>query len=65
MACARFCAVRGRSKLRMWGAVRVSADARRVEIALGLCGILAYGVHASNYVPRRQADAAEVRDADR
>jgi hypothetical protein len=29
---------------------------RRWEIALGLFGVLAYGVHAAHYVPRRQEE---------
>jgi hypothetical protein len=29
---------------------------RRTEIALGLCGVLAYGVHAVHYVARRQEE---------
>ena len=32
------------------------SPSRRTEIALGLCGVLAYGVHATHYVPRRQEE---------
>jgi hypothetical protein len=34
----------------------MSAVSRKTEIALGLCGLLAYGVHAAYYLPRRQGE---------
>ena len=34
----------------------MSAVSRRMEMALGLCGVLAYGVHAIHYVSRRQEE---------
>jgi hypothetical protein len=34
----------------------MSPGSRRAEIALGLCGMLAYGVHATHYVSRRQEE---------
>lgn len=34
----------------------MSTGSRRTETVLGLCGVIAYGVHAAHYVPRRQEE---------